>query len=185
METAPFFNLMNPLIMWSIVALQVASVALLLGLVGVPFFSRLVELVGRRTFVLSFLVLLASLIGSLYYSEVAAFPACSLCWWQRVFIYPQIALFGLALWYKRRDVLLYTSTLSAVGLGFALYNVYIQSFGAASVFCEPGSVLSSCLEKYVEGFGYITIPVMSVTMLAFLLLVAWAGVKSGHFSLTK
>ncbi len=185
MDTIPLFGFINPLIMWGIVAMQIASVALLLGLLNIPFFSKLNDYVGRRAFPVSFLILLAALLGSLYYSEIANFPACSLCWAQRVFIYPQVIIFGLALWYKRRDVLLYTSALSAVGLGVALYNVYIQTLSAASLFCEPGSIAASCLEKYVEGFGYITIPVMSATTLALLLLVAWAGVKTGHFSLAK
>lgn len=185
METIPLFGFVNPLIMWGIVAMQIASVALLLGLLNVPFFSGLNEYVGRRAFSLSFLILIAALLGSLYYSEIANFPACSLCWAQRVFMYPQAVIFGLALWYKRRDVLLYTSALSTIGLGVALYNIYIQTLSTASVFCEPGSIASSCLEKYVEGFGYITIPVMSATTFALLLLVAWAGVKTRHFSFAK
>lgn len=185
METIPLFGFINPLIMWGIVAMQIAAAVLLLGLLNVPFFSKVNDYVGRRAFSISFLILLAALLGSLYYSEIANFPACSLCWAQRVFIYPQVVIFGLALWYKRHDVLLYTSTLSAIGLGVALYNVYVQSFNAASAFCEPGSIASSCLEKYVEGFGYITIPVMSVTTLALLLLIAWAGIKTRHFSLAK
>lgn len=185
METIPFFGFANPLIMFGVLALQIVSLVLLLGLLGVPFLSKLVDFVGRRAFLVSFLMLMVSLIGSLYYSSVANFPACVLCWAQRVFIYPQAVIFGLALWYKRRDVLLYTATLSAIGLGIALYNIYVESFAVVSAICEPNSILASCTEKYVEGFGYITIPVMSATLLAALLLVAWAGVKTRHFSLAK
>lgn len=174
METIPLYWLMNPLIIWSVLALQIACVVLLLGIVRVSPFSKLIPFVGRQAIPISFLVLFASVVGSLYYSEVAGFAACSLCWVQRVFIYPQVIIFGLARWYDRRDVFLYTSTLSFFGLSVALYNVFIQTFNTASAFCEPGSAASSCLEKYVEGLGYITIPVMSVTLLVFLLIVAWS-----------
>lgn len=182
METIPLYWLMNPLIIWTIFALQIVSVALLLGLLNVSPFSKLVAFVGRQAISLSFVVLFAAVVGSLYYSEIAGFPACTLCWIQRIFIYPQVIIFGLAQWYRRRDVFLYTSTLSILGLGVALYNVFIQTFNTVSAFCEPGSAASSCLEKYVEGLGYITIPVMSVTLLTFLLLVMWAEKKTRHMS---
>jgi disulfide bond formation protein DsbB len=185
METIPFFEFTNTLIMSGVLALQIFSAALLLGLLGVPFLTKLVDYVGRHALVISFIALIAGLVGSLYYSSVANFPACVLCWAQRVFIYPQAIIFGLALLFKRRDVLLYTVTLSAIGFVIALYNIYVETFAVASAICEPNSVLSSCTEKYVEGFGYITIPVMSGTLLAALLLVAWAGVSTRNFPLSK
>jgi disulfide bond formation protein DsbB len=185
METIPFYSFMNPLIIWTIVALQVFSVLLFLGLLKIKPFSQLVAPVGHRALAVSFIVTLAAMLGSLYYSEVAGFPACILCWYQRVFIYPQVVLFGVALWYGRKDVVFFTGALSAVGLGFALYNIVIQTFQAVSAFCDPSSATASCLEKYVNGLGYITIPVMAATTLVFLLLVGWAGVKTHDLSLTR
>ncbi|MFE6588679.1 disulfide bond formation protein B, partial [Bacillus mobilis] len=36
----------------------------------------------------SFLVSLVATIGSLYFSEVKGYVPCSLCWYQRIFMYP-------------------------------------------------------------------------------------------------
>ncbi len=172
METLGFTH---TLIVWGILAMQIASLALLLGITGVvPAFKKIVAHVSRHAILISFFVVLISVLGSLYYSEIAGFEACTLCWAQRFFVYPQVVLFALALYCKRRDVLLYTNALSIIALGVAVYNIYIQTVGANSLFCEPGSIAASCLEKYVEGLGYITIPVMSATALVFLLLTAWA-----------
>ena len=176
METLPY-PIINTLIMLGIVALQVASLGLFLGLLNVPGFSRVVTFVRSQGLTLSFLILFASFIGSLYYSEIAGFPACSLCWYQRILLYPQLVLFGCALWKGRRDVFLYTNTLSLIGLGVALYNIAIQVLQTASFICEPGGLSVSCLEKYVVGYGYITIPVMSATAFALLLLIGWTMYK--------
>lgn len=176
METIPY-PAFNTLIMVGVVAMQIASVAIMLGLLRVRLFSRAVSIARTYAFTLSFLVVLGGIIGSLYYSEIAGFPACVLCWWQRVVIYPQLVLFGVAFWKEKRDVFLYTNILSAIGLLIGLYNVAIQSFPAFSAFCDPTSVTISCLEKYVEGFGYITIPIMSVTACIFLILVGWAALS--------
>ncbi|MCR4274699.1 MAG: disulfide bond formation protein B [Candidatus Campbellbacteria bacterium] len=173
METIPY-PIINTLIMLGIAVLQVASLTLLLGLLNVRGFSSVVSFVRSRGMTISFLILFASFIGSLYYSEIAGFPACSLCWYQRILLYPQLILFGAALWKGRQDVFLYTNTLSAVGLCIALYNIAIQTFQTVSTFCDPGGLAVSCLQKYVIGYGYITIPVMSATAFALLLLIGWA-----------
>src|SRR3989338_4029041 len=58
-----------------------------------PFF----DFVARRALPLSFLVALAAVAGSLFYSEIAGFEPCKLCWFQRIFMYPQVVLLGLAM----------------------------------------------------------------------------------------
>jgi disulfide bond formation protein DsbB len=40
-------------------------------------------------------------LGSLYYSEVADFPPCRLCWYQRIAMYPLVPILGIAA--ARRD----------------------------------------------------------------------------------
>jgi disulfide bond formation protein DsbB len=171
---APFFAFVNTTIMVGTLILQVLSVALCLGILNVPGFKRLIPPVVTNGMKLSLIALLAAVFGSLYYSEVAGFPACILCWYQRIAIYPQVVLFTLALSAGRRDVFYYTNTLSIIGLGIALYNIAIQTFQTIPAFCDPLSTTVSCLEKYVEGFGYITIPVMAATLFIFLLLIGWA-----------
>jgi disulfide bond formation protein DsbB len=180
---APFFNLINTTIMVGSVVLQVLSVALFLGLCGVPGLKKLVPVSATYGMKVSLVVLLASLFGSLYYSEIAGFPACVLCWYQRTMIYPQVILFAVAIAKQKRDVFLYTNTLSIIGLVIALYNILIQTFQNIPTFCDPFGNSVSCLTKYIEGFGYITIPVMSATLFVFLLLIGWAAARQKKLQL--
>lgn len=50
--------------------------------------KRIADFAGQRAILFSFVVALVSAAGSLFYSEVAGFAPCVLCWWQRIFLYP-------------------------------------------------------------------------------------------------
>src|SRR5579859_2546202 len=54
------------------------------------------EFFGERAVFFSFLVALAGVGGSLFYADIAGFQPCLLCWWQRIFLYPQAILLLIA-----------------------------------------------------------------------------------------
>src|SRR3989344_3289261 len=64
--------------------------------------KKTVLFIGKHSLVLGFLVSLTAVAGSLFYSEIMGFEACILCWWQRIFIYPTVFIFAVALW--RQDL---------------------------------------------------------------------------------
>ena len=110
---------------------------------------------------------------TLYYSEVLGFPPCPLCWWQRVFLYPQVVLFALALWkYSRGEALraLVDSSLalSIAGLGVALYHHALQVLPHGSLPC-PAEGTVSCAQRFVFEFNYVTFPLMAASLFAFLI----------------
>lgn len=112
----------------------------------------------------AFVVTLMSVAGSLFYSEYAGFAPCNLCWFQRIFMYPQVILLGLALLKKEDKIIDYSLALSIIGLVISAYHNYIFLKSIDSTFC---GISGSCIIKYVLEYGYVTIPVMSFT--AFLL----------------
>jgi disulfide bond formation protein DsbB len=113
-------------------------------------------------------VALASTVGSLYYSEVAGFVPCSLCWYQRIFMYPLVPLLALALIRRDPEIWPYGATLAVVGLAIALYHVTIQFQPALDVgACGTGV---PCTARYLAVFGFVSIPVMASG--GFLLLTA-------------
>src|SRR3989338_8039857 len=71
---------------------------------------------------LLFLFSLAALVGSLAYSNIIGFPPCELCWIQRIFMYPQVLLSGVALWRKDKNIVTYLLSLSVLGGIVALYH---------------------------------------------------------------
>ncbi len=104
-------------------------------------------------------VALTTSLGSLYLSEVAKFPPCPLCWYQRICMYPNIVLFGVAWWRRDRDVRFYVLPLVAVGAVIATYHYLLERF--------PDSVSSVCSTDvpcetvWVWKFHFLSIPGMA------------------------
>lgn len=123
---------------------------------------------GERAIFLSFLAAFAATFGSLFYSQVAGFAPCDLCWWQRVFLYPQTILLFTAFIKKDENMRLHSFILSSVGGLIALYHTFIQFGGQSLVPCSATG--PSCTVLYFLEYGYITIPTMSLTVFVLLLL---------------
>lgn len=115
----------------------------------------------------AFVVALMATTSSLYLSEVAGWTPCKLCWYQRVFMYPQMVLLGVAWIYRSVDVKKYAIALGSIGAVISLYHYYLQRLAASSGCSLNGGV--DCLTKYTFHYGYITIPVMAAT--AFILII--------------
>ena len=111
-------------------------------------------------------VVIASILGSLVFSETYAYEPCKLCWIQRIFHYPQLILFAVALKYKDTRVWSYSIWLTGLGIIVGLYQVVLQFFPsfAPTTVCSIVPAASGCGDILVQAFGYISIPVMSVTL---------------------
>jgi disulfide bond formation protein DsbB len=94
------------------------------------------EAFGELALPLGFAVALTTTLGSLYLSEVAKFPPCELCWYQRICMYPNVVLFAVAWWRRDRNVRFYVLPLVVVGAVIATYHYLLERF--------PDTVSSSC-----------------------------------------
>ncbi len=133
--------------------------------------------IGRWGFPLAFVVAASGMLVSLLYSEIIGFAPCELCWIQRIFLYPQVIILGLALWKKTRDAGAYCLVLSGIGAVVAAYHFYGQSFNPSALLDCGASSGTSCAIRYFVEFGYVTIPLMSLTAFS-LLIVSMLLVKS-------
>jgi disulfide bond formation protein DsbB len=113
--------------------------------------------------------------GSLFFSEVMGFVPCVLCWYQRIAMYPLVAILAVGIVRRDRGIHAYVLPSSVIGLVVAAYH-NLLSMGvipeAASV-CRAGV---SCTTRYFEWFGFITIPFLSLTAFAVittLMLIHW------------
>jgi len=153
---------------------NVAFVLLLvLHVTAKPLFKKITEWVGEHVLLLGFFLSAAATVGSLVYSEVVGYPACILCWIQRIFMYPLPFLFGLALVRRDRSVVPYALLLAVVGGLVALYQWakdMLALYSNVTVPCPAVSDLPSCDRIYVLEFGYITIAMIALN--AFLLIAA-------------
>lgn len=120
--------------------------------------------------VLAFIVALVATLGSLFYSDVLNYTPCKLCWFQRIFMYPQVLLLGIAWWKKDVGIGKYVLSLSIPGILLAIYHYYLQLGGNPLVPCSTVGYSVSCSQRFVLEYGYITIPMMALT--AFALIIA-------------
>lgn len=103
--------------------------------------------------------------GSLFFSEVMKFPPCVLCWYQRICMYPLVALLAVGIYTKDRNVAKYVLPLSITGLGISIYhNLLYYNILPESV--APCTMGVSCTTVQLQWFGFITIPLLSLTAFA-------------------
>jgi len=132
--------------------------------------NQLIKLITKNSILLAFIVALTSTLSSLYYSELAHFAPCDLCWFQRIFMYPLVILLGMALIKKKAEIIDYSLGLVMVGALISLYHNYIYYTAQTTSFC---SIAAPCTQRYITSFGYISIPLMALTaflMVALLLI---------------
>jgi disulfide bond formation protein DsbB len=105
--------------------------------------------------------------GSLFFSEVMKFPPCVLCWYQRIAMYPLVFIIAVGLLRKDKRVYLYVLPLSITGFIIAIYhNLLYYNILPESI--KPCVLGVSCTTKFIEWFGFITIPFLS--LVAFLVI---------------
>jgi disulfide bond formation protein DsbB len=118
---------------------------------------------------LAFLIAALATGGSLFFSEIAHYAPCELCWYERICMYPlAIVLLLLALANDYRAAR-YLVPLPIVGGVLAGYHVLVER-GVVSqtndcVLSAPGG----CATKWVDELGYVTIPVLTLTAFALVL----------------
>lgn len=103
----------------------------------------------------------AAMSGSLYFSEILKFPPCILCWYQRIAMYPLVAIITVGIFLKDKRLPFYVLPLSITGGVVALYHnlLYYGLIAESSAPCVQGI---SCTTKFVEFFGFVTIPFLSL-----------------------
>jgi disulfide bond formation protein DsbB len=117
---------------------------------------------------LAFLVAAVTTLGSLYYSEVAHFVPCKLCWYQRIAMYPLSVVLLVGALRRDRRVWWYVVPQAIVGAGFALYHTQLQAYPSqGSSFC---TLSEPCTTRYVWELGFVSLPFMALS--AFALVVA-------------
>ncbi len=127
-------------------------------------FVAVTDFFGKYGLLFAFLISLGAVASSLFYSQIAGFEPCELCWFQRIFMYPLLILTALALIKKDRKIADYILPLAAIGGVISLYHNYIYYYnGGLNLSCQLGGMVISCTKRYVFEFGYITIPMMALT----------------------
>ncbi len=126
---------------------------------------------------LAWFVALGATVGSLYYSEVAHFIPCQLCWYQRIAMYPLAVTLLVGALRDDRKVWWYVGPQAIAGALVALYHVQLQAFPSQhSTFC---TTTEPCTIRYVWKFGFVSIPFMAFTAFAFIMTMMVVALLDG------
>ncbi len=134
--------------------------------------SPILSFLGKYGIHIVFLLTLGGVSFSLLYSEIFGFVPCGLCWLQRVVLYPQLLLAGIAI-IKKQGVMVsdYLISLSAIGSIIALYQHYLQMGGTEVIGCPAVGAGADCAKRILFEFGYITFPLMSFSIFALIIII--------------
>lgn len=110
------------------------------------------------------LVATVATVGSLFFSEVLEYPPCSLCWYQRIAMYPLVPIFLVGAFldssYGPRACFSFALPLVIIGWLLALYHNLLQ-YGVIPEAASPCREGIPCSINYIEWLGFITIPLLS------------------------
>jgi len=162
--------------------------ALLIGVFGLlsilySLFSKrplkIFSYIHGKAYVFGLLITLGAVVMSLVYSNVYDYPPCVLCWYQRIFIYPQALIFALAIVKKYPKVFVgqISMFLTLAGGLFALYHTMITYTGFDPLPCPA---TASCTQRYVFTLGFSTIPLMSLFLFIGLFSLSYALIRSSR-----
>jgi disulfide bond formation protein DsbB len=112
--------------------------------------------------------------GSLFLSEVAGFIPCEMCWFQRICMYPLSLLTLFLAYHGDYRVARYLLPFPVIGAGASIYHLLIENHVVATpAQCAIGA---GCTVKWIDYFGYMTIPTLALT--GFVLLTIFLGLAA-------
>lgn len=134
---------------------------------------------GDLSLWLAWLVAIVTTLGSLYYSLVAHYLPCELCWYQRICMYPLSAILLVGALRNDRKVWMYAGIPALVGVVIASYHTQLQAFPKQRTFCD---MENPCTNRFVWEFGFVSLPLMDLVAFCFIItmLVAKAVTASSH-----
>lgn len=106
-----------------------------------------------------------STLGALFFGEVMRLPPCSLCWYQRIFMFPMALILPFGLFPFDRNVVRATLSLALLGGLIAAFQVLLVA-GVIPQRLEPCKQGVPCSETVIEWFGFVTIPLLSFVAFA-------------------
>ena len=105
---------------------------------------------------------LVAMLGSLYFSEIRGYEPCTLCWYQRILMYPIVIIATVAYIQKNAKIALTTAVFSIIGAAMSLYHYSLQKLDFLQS-TAPACGRVPCTGQYINWFGFITIPFLALT----------------------
>ncbi|WP_412473273.1 disulfide oxidoreductase [Halobacteriovorax sp. YZS-1-1] len=129
---------------------------------------------------ISWIVAMIATVGSLFFSVIMEFTPCSLCWYQRVAMYPLAIIFLFGVYDEEHYCMKTSIPFTVIGWAIAVYHNLLQW----EIIPESASPCLNgvpCSAKWINWFGFISIPFLSLmafTILLITLVIYYKNKKS-------
>ena len=120
------------------------------------------------TLELATMVSIGAVLGSLYFSEIRDFIPCEYCWYQRIAMYPLALILLVAAIRRDKQIIPYALVFSIAGTAISAYHYQLQLFPSQASSC---GLDASCTYRWIEVFGFVTIPLLALTSFAFISMI--------------
>jgi disulfide bond formation protein DsbB len=124
----------------------------------------------------AFGIALVATLSALFIGEVLGQMPCTLCWYQRIAMFPLVPLLGIAILRNDAGVRVYATPLALIGLAFALWHsgLFAGIIPAAIAPCTADG--PSCTDQGQVVFG---LPLPYLSAIAFAAIVANLSLLKG------
>jgi disulfide bond formation protein DsbB len=119
----------------------------------------------------AFVVAAFATAGSMYFSEIAHFEPCRLCWYQRIAMYPLVVVLAIAA--RRGDAAVRRYVLPVAGIGAAIstYHYALEWFPVL----DAGACSASmpCTIVWFRQLGFISLPYLALSAFLAIAVLVW------------
>ena len=125
----------------------------------------------------AWVIALCALIITVYSSEILKLPVCTLCWYQRIAMYPLVIILGIGAYTDDYFCIRYALSFPIIGLIFSTYQYAEQMIPGFSPIrlCQHGV---ACSDIHIKIFGFITFPFISMGAFAAIMICLLIARKS-------
>jgi len=99
----------------------------------------------KITLHIAWVIALLATLGSLFFGEARNEVPCSLCWYQRILMFPLAIILGIAAFRNAHKIVLYALPLAGLGFLIAIYHIVTTQFWQLGLGCKecliPGAGL--------------------------------------------
>ncbi|WP_138517122.1 disulfide bond formation protein B [Rhodoferax bucti] len=114
-----------------------------------------------RVLVLAWMVSVIATLGALFIGEVMLMTPCTLCWYQRILMFPMAIILGMGCFIDDRRSAVYAMPFAAAGSVFAAYHCLLVA-DLVPRHWVPCSAGVSCANQELSILGGLPIPWLSL-----------------------
>ena len=125
----------------------------------------------------AFLIALTATLGALFIGEVLGQMPCTLCWYQRITMFPLVPILGLSLWRGDGIAHVYGLPLALAGLALAAWHSGLYAGWIPQAIAPCAKDGPSCTDQAQTIFG---LPIPYLSLIAFATILACLSLPKGN-----